>query len=326
MVKRIKRDSFYYIKSTEKNSKSENPDDFEKEPHSNKILNNNIQTKHLSKSEIMKQSSDTEARNNFGPKGNRKCRKQQLIQSKFEDLKLLVENPSTVQVEDVSAPNPLLHNKYKNIRNAVSVPGHWKLKRMKFIAQESYELPYKNESIKRIRKEFFEIEDQKSLKERENQKKYPKVTNSDLALSTSIRNTLKTIKPLPMFLAPGSLYDPKEGIKTAKSESLMENITEDLRKALVMTKYSPPPWLHLMQNIGPPPGTNFKIPGVNCDIPKNCKYGYEKDGWGELPMNANNEKRWVYDGDSSFSDVYFKSEMSEEVEDDQVECEIKIEK
>lgn len=52
---------------------------------------------------------------------NKKRRNQLLLQSRFEDLKLIVDEPSLAQIEDVGADNLLLLNNCKSTRNAVPV-------------------------------------------------------------------------------------------------------------------------------------------------------------------------------------------------------------
>lgn len=72
-----------------------------------------------------------------------------------------------------------------------------------------------------------------------------------------------------------------------------------------------------MERLGPLPDTNYRIPCVNCDIPKGYKY---EDGWGELPMNDKNEQKYYFDSDSDFMDVFFceYNDMKEKLEEPKV--------
>ncbi|ELQ73935.1 Splicing factor 3b, subunit 2 [Trachipleistophora hominis] len=217
-------------------------------------------------------------------KMNRKRRKHLLLQSKFEELKLIVDNPATVDIEDVSAPNPVLLNKYKNTRNAVPVPSHWKAGKMTFYTRERYEPPFVNDEALKMRETFYEHADKSTEKQREREKKYPKMTNEFLIPQETMKNMLRSAYVSSRLLRAGILYDLHEGMKIPKTDNLLENMSTELKKACGMKKCTPPPWLHNMQRIGPPPDTAYQIPGVNCEIPDGCKYGYDEDGWGKLPV------------------------------------------
>ncbi|ELA46859.1 hypothetical protein VCUG_01633 [Vavraia culicis subsp. floridensis] len=255
---------------------------------------------------------------------NRKRRKHLLLQSKLEELKLIVDNPATVHIEDVSARNPILLNKYKNIRNAVPVPPHWKAKKTTFYTHEKYEPPFVNDGALRMRAAFYEHTEKMTEKQRESEKKYPKMTDEFLLPHETMKNMLKSAYVSSRLLRAGILYDLHEGMKIPRSDNLLENISTELRKAYGMKKHSPPPWLHNMQRIGPPPDTAYKIPGVNCEIPKNSKYGYDEDGWGKLPTDMNGKQKYVYDADSPFSDVYFSDKLTDHDERNETGCEIKV--
>lgn len=346
MAKRIRKDPFYEMYRNTKNEKTcavavGNEDKYLGCPDVHGYMPSNYETcRSVADNEDLKDDTkkdehlDESGKNDVVPikytynrsedkKMNRKCRKQHHLQAKFEELKLLVENPSTVQIEDVSAPNPLLLNKYKNTHNCVPVPPYWKYKKTIFYVQEAFNPPFVPEGYFKQREEFYESIDKKTRKDAENEIKYPKLKPQYMIPASSMQGMYKCAFDTSRLLKAGVLYDAYEGIKVKKKINMLDNMSSTLKKACGMTKYTPPQWLLNMQKIGPPPNTMYKIPGVNCSIPKNCVYGYEENGWDELPLDADGKQKYIFEGDSSFSDVFFSDETANEPSEQSTECEIR---
>lgn len=71
-------------------------------------------------------------------------------------------------------------------------------------------------------------------------------------------------------------------------------ISKALREALGMPDGAPPPWLHNMQRIGPPPSyPTLKIPGLNAPIPPGAEYGFQPGGWGRPPADINGRPLFI---------------------------------
>ncbi|KAG0442311.1 Pre-mRNA-splicing factor [Dictyocoela muelleri] len=74
-------------------------------------------------------------------KGNRKTRKQNQKLKKYEQLKLIVQNPELFYLEDLSSKNILFENS-KKLRDSVYVPIYWK-KGRKYLNEKNYKkVPY----------------------------------------------------------------------------------------------------------------------------------------------------------------------------------------
>jgi hypothetical protein len=72
------------------------------------------------------------------------------------------------------------------------------------------------------------------------------------------------------MMAMSRYYEGKE-FEAKYKEKKPGTLSEELKQALGMPPFAPPPWLINMQRYGPPPSyPSLKIPGLNAPIP----YGY----------------------------------------------------
>ena len=64
-------------------------------------------------------------------------------------------------------------------------------------------------------------------------------------------------------------------------------LSPELRAALGIGPDDPPPWLFIMQRVGPPPSyPNLKIPGLNAPIPHGKQFGFNPGQWGKVRQRS----------------------------------------
>lgn len=236
---------------------------------------------------------------------NRKQRKQQNLQKRYEELKINVSHPELVQLEDVSAVNPYLLNQYKSVRNSVKVPDFWKYRKLKYKHQEDYFNPFYDSYISRKRDSYYEYLENLSEKDIKRRKKYPQMKNEYFIPRKLILDSIRTASPKMFLIIPGIPYNSEKGLQKEKSLNHLENISKRLRRTLGMKNNFAPPWLYNIQRIGMPPNIKMKIPGLNCPIPIGCEYGYEEGQWGQLPTNLDGSQKYVYEEISDFEHKFF---------------------
>jgi len=199
---------------------------------------------------------------------------------KVAQLKALVRRPDVVEVWDTTAPNPTLLVYLKSYRNAVPVPRHWCQKR-KFlqnkrgILKPPFRLPENIErtGIARLRDPFNDKEAGRLIKQKLRERMNPKLGKIDIDYEV-LHDAFFKFQGKPKLSGHGDIYYEGKEDEVKMRSYKPGRISEELRVALGISEYAPPPWIINMQRYGPPPSyPNLKIPGVNCAIPEGGHYG-----------------------------------------------------
>ncbi|KRX05928.1 hypothetical protein PPERSA_01006 [Pseudocohnilembus persalinus] len=185
-------------------------------------------------------------------------------------LKQLVKRPDLVEAWDITAPDPFLLLQLKSQRNTIQVPAHWAQKRKylqnkRGILKPPFQLPghIEETGIAKLRDPFNERDGLAMVRQKLKERKNPKMGKIDIDYEV-LHDAFFKNATKPKLTIHGDVYF--EG----KEEEIKQNmykpgkISENLRNALGMTDYSPPPWLINMQRYGPPPAYPYlKIIGLH---------------------------------------------------------------
>ena len=231
------------------------------------------------------------------------------------ELKAAARRPELIEPHDVDAPDPFALVELKNTRNVVPVPQHWSQKR-KYLNYKRgseisrYHLPeyLERTGIGKMRQAIREIDEKKSLQQRQRDRAKPKLGLLDLPpeLLYNAFYREQTKPPLTRF---GDMYFENKELMPSARNIRPGRISEKLREALGMMEKSPPPWLFKMQKLGPPPSyPNLKIPGLNAPLPPGCEWGNHLGGWGQVPLNENGTPVW---GGNPFATVVEQEETKQ---------------
>jgi splicing factor 3B subunit 2 len=214
-------------------------------------------------------------------------------------LKSISRRPELIEPHDTDAPDPFTLTELKTARNVIPVPSHWSQKRRylnykKGTEMSRYRLPAALEKtgIPKVRQSLREIDEKKSLQQRQRDRAKPKLGMFDMS-SESLRLAFFKEQKKPFLTRFGDVYFEGKELKVNSREIRPGFISEKLREALGMLDLAPPPWLAKMQKIGPPPSyPNLKIPGLNAPLPKGCVWGNHIGGWGQVPVDDQGNPCW----------------------------------
>ncbi|EQB61431.1 splicing factor 3b [Vairimorpha apis BRL 01] len=247
---------------------------------------------------------------------NKKERKKVIRQKKYEELKKIVPFPELLDIEDLKCEDIIKYNKLKSMYKGVHVIKRWKHKNIFPLnyKQKEYEIPASiiDTGLDLLRFNIYEYKKIQTDKEKFIQKIFPKpgkscINPSKLYDCIYKSNNYTTLKY-------GHVFDFTW--ECEKTRFVPGQLTDELKKALGMTEFSPPPWLFKMQEIGLPPAyQDLKIPGVNSDIPPGCKYGFEPNNWGRAPQNFEPKERdeYIYNLETQYTEIKSLKEKTEKI-------------
>jgi len=165
----------------------------------------------------------------------------------------------------------------------VPVPRHWCQKR-KFlqnkrgILKTPFKLPEYIEAtgISKLRDPFTDRDGSRMIKQKLRERMNPKLGKIDIDYEVLHDAFFKhQIKP-KMTIHGDTYFEGKEDEVKMRSYK-PGKISDDLRSALGISEYSPPPWLISMQRFGPPPSyPHLKIPGLNTSLSDSQYFYFSK--------------------------------------------------
>lgn len=237
---------------------------------------------------------------------NKKEQKKLHRQKKYEELKKIVPYPDLLEIEDVKCEDIIKYNKLKALHKGVHVIKRWKNKNIFPVnyKQKEYEIPASiiDTGLDLLRLNIYEYKKIQTDKEKFIKKMFPKPGKSCINPS-KLYDCIYNTENFPI-LKYGQVFDFTW--ECEKTRFVPGQLTDELKTALGMTEFSPPPWLFKMQEIGPPPAyQDIKIPGVNSDIPPGCKYGYEPKNWGKAPQNFEPKERdeYIFNLETQYTEI-----------------------
>eukprot|EP00919_Chromeraceae_sp_WS-2016_P034930 GHVR01082735.1.p1 GENE.GHVR01082735.1~~GHVR01082735.1.p1 ORF type:complete len:678 (+),score=246.15 GHVR01082735.1:18-2051(+) len=271
-----------------------------------------------------------------------KRKKKEITRPSVTDLKAVAPRSDVVELWDTTAPDPAFLVWLKAVRNTVDVPRHW-CSKSKYMSRKRttdkpvYNLPEYIEAtgISKIRQALQEKEAAQTLKQKQREKARPKARKMDINYQVlhdaffkygSVYNKASR----PRLSRYGDLHFEGKEQEMRMRLFTPGKLSQKLRQALgIVLDTMPPPWLHTMQRIGPPPSyPKLRIPGVNAPIPGGSEYGYHANGWGKPPIDELGEPKWGYMGeDDTATDAHiplwgefeYKSDEEEEEEEEEKE-------
>ncbi|KAJ6232228.1 splicing factor 3b subunit 2 [Anaeramoeba flamelloides] len=207
-------------------------------------------------------------------------------------LKQLVRKPEVVELHDPNSSDPRLLIYLKSYRNTVPVPRHWSSKSRylhgkRGFLKDVYKLPHfvEKTGISKIRTALIEQDEEKSSKRKQREQVMPKMKRMEIDYKI-LYDAFFKYQTKPSMTEFGNLYYEKKELEMKFKGKQPGLIGERLKEALGIPEGAPPPWLIAQQKYGPPPSyQNLRIPGLNAPIPPNAKYGYQRGGWGMLPVD-----------------------------------------
>uniref|UniRef100_A0A0G4G6C4 PSP proline-rich domain-containing protein n=1 Tax=Chromera velia CCMP2878 TaxID=1169474 RepID=A0A0G4G6C4_9ALVE len=278
-------------------------------------------------------------------KKNRISRKKRKILTRptVPSLKNSTHRPDVVELWDTTSPDPHFLVWLKGYRNSVEVPRHWGQK-SKYMSKKRAEqkqafiLPEYIEAtgIAKIREATEAKEALKTLKQKQREKARPKNKRMDIDYQV-LHEAFFKYGPLnnkaarPKLTKYGDLYYEGKENEIRMKQYIPGALSNKLKQALGMVVDTmPPPWLHNMQKVGPPPSyPKLKVPGVNAPIPPGAEYGFQPGGWGKPPVDAEGNPLWGYlggdytdtvDEGALWGEFEYKSEDEEEEDEEGIEA------
>jgi len=229
-----------------------------------------------------------------GKKKLSKRKNKLLCRPNISDLKQRSTKPDTIEIWDVSAPDPITLTELKAYRNSVPVPSHWSQKRKyllgkRGIEKSQFELPSFIEAtgINNLRKTYQFKDDVKNQKQKGRDRLQPKIHKLEINYEI-MRDAFFKYQTKTKMSRWGEIYFEGKEFEFVEQCKQPGMISEKLKEALGMGSNGqiPPPWLINMQRFGLPPSyPGLKIPGLNAAIPAGCRFGYGPGEWGKLPHN-----------------------------------------
>lgn len=199
--------------------------------------------------------------------------------------------PDTVEIWDVSAPDPITLIELKSYRNSVPVPRHWSQKRKyllgkRGIERPSFELPSFIEAtgvnnLRNTVQNKDELKQQQKGRDRVRPKMHKSEINYEIMRDAFFKYQTKT-----KMSRWGEVYFEGKEFEFLELPKRPGIMSEKLKEALGMGTGGqiPPPWLINMQRYGLPPSyPGLKMPGLNAAIPVGCRFGYGPGEWGKPP-------------------------------------------
>lgn len=216
---------------------------------------------------------------------SKRQRKRDALQSRYEELKLVVPYPELLEIEDATCVDPVAYNLMKGRCGTVPVPRYWRSASKRMFPRTYHKPGYRvprgvaGTGIPELRRMMREREAGMSLRERIREKLHPKLGRS-LVNQQTLHDAFFLHEARPHISRHGEVFEPgTDWFTRGCSPGVMSS---ELMEALGIDDRSPPPWLFPMQKYGMPPSyPDAKIPGVNAPIPEGCSYGYQPRGWGE---------------------------------------------
>jgi len=212
----------------------------------------------------------------------------------ISQLKQLVAKPEVVELHDVNSAHPRLLVYLKSYRNTVPVPQHWSQKRKYLQNKRGYEKPpfklpenIEQTGITKMRgADADKGKEPLKNKQLQREKMRPKTGKIDIDYQI-LHDAFFRYQTKPPMTQHGELYYEGREHEIKMTEKRPCVYSPALREALGMTEEtSPPPWLIVMQRIGPPPAyPNLKIPAVSAPIPAGARYGFGEGEWGKPPVD-----------------------------------------
>lgn len=143
-----------------------------------------------------------------------------------------------------------------------------------------------------IRAAVLEKEAAQKLKARQRERLQPKMGKLDIDYRV-LYNAFFRYQTKPKMTTLGDLYYEGKEFEVKLKEKNPGVLSPELKKALGMPEGAPPPWLMIMQRLGPPPAyPKLRIPGVNSPIPQGAQWGYHPGGWGRAPVDEMGRPIW----------------------------------
>lgn len=268
-------------------------------------------------------TSKTQEPEKKGPELSHKKMKKLLRPTVFE-LKRMTRRPDVVEWVDTTAQDPEFLVYLKSYKNSVSVPKHWSQKR-KFmnLRRGSDRMPFtlpdfiEATGIAKIRAQMREREAGKLLKQRMRERMNPKLGKLDIDYQV-LHDAFFKYQTKPKMTAFGDVYHEGKENELKMRVYRPGQLSDELKRALGMPDYCPPPWLINMQRFGPPPSyPNLKIPGLNSPLPDYAALSREGKGglnYGD-PFNSMKNRLTGMDEDygrKHWGDIEPESEEEEE--------------
>jgi len=224
-------------------------------------------------------------------------------------LKQKAPRPDLVEAHDCNARDPFLLVALKSVPNAVSVPVHWSQKRKYLIAKKSLDKPLfklpkyiEDTGITQIRNAHLDEAGMttEKLKKTMRERARPKMNKMDISYET-LYNAFFVHAYKPKLTVHGEMYYEGREYDLVTKQFRPGVLSPALRAALGMPEdpaqaaITPPPWLHAMQQHGPPPSyPRLAIPGVNAPLPQGARWGLGANEWGRPPVGMNGRPLWYH--------------------------------
>jgi len=219
-----------------------------------------------------------------------------LYRPSISDLKQKASRPDTVEIWDVSAPDPMTLIDLKSCRNSVPVPRHWSQKRKYLLGKRGiekprFELPCFIEAtgISKLRKMYQINDEAEHQKQKGRDRVRPKMHKLEINYEI-MRDAFFKYQTKAKMSRWGEVYFEGKEFEFSEQTNRPGTMSEKLMEALGMGTNGqiPPPWLINMQRHGLPPSyPDLKMPGLNAAIPIGCRFGYGPGEWGKPPSNLN---------------------------------------
>jgi len=227
------------------------------------------------------------------PKPSRKERKRLKLQQ-VGLLKQIAARPDIVEVWDATAPDPAFLVHLKSYRNTVPVPRHWCRKKRylqgkRGVDKKPFELPdfIQATGIAKLREAYVEREAAKKLRQKARERTQPKMGKMDINYQVLHDAFFKHQSKPTNLTKIGDLYYEGREYETNLTSQKPGQLSPELRAALGIGPDDPPPWLFIMQRVGPPPSyPNLKIPGLNAPIPHGKQFGFNPGQWGKVRQRS----------------------------------------
>lgn len=232
------------------------------------------------------------------PKLSKKQRKQ-MNKLSVAQLKAIVPRPELVEWTDVSSSDPQLLISLKAAKNVIPVPSHWSLKREYLSSKRGIEKPpftlpkfIQETGIVEMRDAVLEKQAEMTMRQKQRERVQGKLGKLDIDYA-KLYDAFFRRQTKPELTRYGEVYYEGKEYETNLVNLKPGELSEELREALSIAPGHPPPWLLMMQRLGPPPSyPNLRIPGVNAPIPPGASWGYSQGAWGKPPVTEAGVPLW----------------------------------
>ena len=203
-------------------------------------------------------------------------------------LKQLASDPELVTSHEIRATDPLLTFHLKGYKNFVAVPAHWVnpsdyLSRKHGIAKLPYELSRYILATGITEPRTPINHTPSTLRSQMRERVRPHIGTFDID-HQKLHDAFFRHQTKPPLSRAGEVYFEGKEHETNFKFKRPGDLSEELKLALSIPPWAPPPWLVYMQRVGPPPAyPGLKIPGLNAPIPRGARWGFHPGGWGQPP-------------------------------------------